>query len=267
MNQIPKKFKKDYVVAKNSYVAFKLFDVSNYEINGNNKFLDGKNICCHLLHIHNSNVVIRNLTFKNGNTKIVRNLETNQIPFSKPKGSIFQIIDGGAVLITGNSTVDFEDCKFINNTAIMCGGAISNQSIGKVTVRNCIFESNKAGHTGAAIDNLVRSCNLLVEKCSFVNNQSNIWNKFDYPHGQITVFPETKAEIRNSSFEGGSIPFDFKNTRDLKISNNIYGSYANWNENLELKRIRPLNHIFTMIQQLYWLPFKTGFNAYYRVNR
>ena len=220
----------------------------------------------HLIHIHNSNIEINNLTLTNGNTAVIRDISNKMIPFYKPKRSVFEIIDGGAVLITGKSNVTFNNCEFRNNNALMCGGAISNQSSEKAVFNNCVFENNTAGHTGSAIDNLTTNAVIEVNNCKCINNISNLWNKSGYPHGHITVFPHTTAIIKDSYFKGGSIPIDYTSESNVTLIHNKYVSYANWNDMLPTKRSNSILNRLNILMHLYWLPFKTGVNVKYKVN-
>lgn len=212
-------------------------------------------------------MLIGNLSFLGGDTTVIRSLPRTNIKFLKPKSNVFTLIDGGAVLITGHSNVIFENCEFTGNSALMCGGAISNQSSGKVVCRECVFTGNTAGHTGAAIDNLTRGSNLLIESCEFINNQSNIWNKLDAPHGQITVFPNTYAQIVDSSFEGGSIPVDYKDPGDVLLRNNKYVGFQDWDEQLLPQGSRRFVDLWRIFSKLYWLPMKARRDVYWRVNK
>ena len=203
------------------YSVFNFTNIDNKIFDGNGFKIDGNNKAVHLAVIYNcKNLTIRNIIFTNGNTEVLKYLNCKQIPFRNKKQSIFEFIDGGAVLITGNSSVTFENCKFIANKALMCGGAVSDQSTGKVVFRNCTFQDNLAGHTGSAIDNLVVNSSILVEHCNFENNISNIWYNHNAPHGQISLFPSTKAIVKISDFRGKTIPIDFYKNSELIFKNN-----------------------------------------------
>lgn len=254
-----------------TYALLNLENKHQFKINGNSKSLLGNNKVVHLMRIHNSSGTISNLTFSGGNTYTLKNIKRNHIIFRKPKGSIFEIIDGGAVVISGESEVSFINCRFENNKSLMCGGAISNQSTKKVIFNKCIFKDNSTGHTGAAIDNLIAYANIEVNNCIFEDNLSNTWNNQKGPHGQITVFPKTQATIKNCRFHGGSIPFDYESHEDIKLKNNTYTSidmWNNWKEDIPLKRYKNIIKTLSIgIKLMYWLPFKVKRNSYYRVNK
>jgi len=213
------------------------------------------------------NLTIRNTRFIGGNTNLLRKLPRHDIPYSGRKVNIFEIIDGGAVVITGNSTVHFENCDFLHNTSIMCGGAISNQSTGVVTFNRCVFEKNTAGHTGSAIDNLVEGSRLFIDHCIFRNNRSNTWNKHNGPHGQVSIFPKSHATIKNSTFKEGSTPFDFFSNATVQIHNNHYHGYRDWHETISPKRSSQIFEKILVGMKLHWILPKTIGHVYYHVPR
>ena len=234
---------------------------------GNGHFIDGKKQTVHLMKIDNCrDLKVRDVIFRNGNTGIIKNIPRNQISFPQKKTSIFEIIDGGAVVITGRSNVTFENCQFIGNKSIMCGGAISNQGTGIVKIRNCLFENNIAGHTGAAVDNLTKHANVEVVDSRFIDNISNQWLRTGAPHGQISVFPNTKASIINCSFHKGSVPFDYYQDSTIQFKDNTYTGFDHWSESLSKRQAITLLDLMNIFKNLYWIAPKTIGKVYYRVN-
>lgn len=260
-------FKGDTVTQKLIFSTFQIKDAKDICINGNGYAIKGNNKAVHLLVIHNSkNVTIKNLQFYGGNTDLIKLLPRKNIPFRKQLVSIFEIIDGGAVLITGDSTVHFENCQFINNNSLLCGGAISNQSKDVVRFTNCRFENNHAGHTGSAIDNLTKGSKIIVNNCNFINNKSNVWNNNGGPNGQISLFPETYAEITNCIFEGDTIPIDYYPDTNLVFTQNHYSNEIINKEKFSFKRNHSLYEYLKAIHKLYWILPKTIGKVRYKVN-
>ena len=183
------------------------------------------------------------------------------------RATIFEVIDGGAVLITGNSNVIFHNCKFVNNKSLLCGGAISNQSESLIDFVDCIFENNNAGHSGSAIDNLTRGSSVKIDRCKFINNQSNSWYKNAGPHGQISLFPKTTASITHSSFEGTTIPIDYYKTTGIDFFNNKY--HANWHPTVRTPKERDwsIREYGKLTRRLYWIIPKTIRLVKYRINK
>lgn len=242
-------------------------DESNFIFDGQRHSLIGNNNAVHLVKIDNSNGIIKNLNFIGGNTYLLRSLPRKDIKFKKKPTSVFEYIDGGAVVVTGNSAVTFIDCYFTDNQSVMCGGAVSNQSTGLLKFVNCTFKNNRAGHTGAAIDNLVKGSRIVVDNCKFIDNISNTWNKHGFPHGHISLFPFTKATIKNSTFLGGSIPFDYYDKSRIVLKSNSYQEYKGWSEHEPQKRsYRFFNDKVDLILQFSWLIPKTIGNVVYAVN-
>ena len=132
----------------------------NVTVNGNGHTLDGKN-SARIFSITNSNinVVLKNLVLVNGKNN-----------------------NGGA--ISGNCIA--QNCTFINNTAIVFGGAIYRGSAVECNfynntaeeggaifidkknfnIINCIFENNAASELGGAVS-LDASVYTVVENCTF----------------------------------------------------------------------------------------------------
>lgn len=262
------KLKANWKAQTYKYSAFSLLNENEYIFDGNGFEVNGNNKVVHLLTIHNCNIcIVKNVDFTNGNTEALKYIHRKDIPYRDQKCSVFEIIDGGAVVITGRSSVKFENCRFLSNKSIMCGGAVSNQSDGVVSFQDCYFENNIAGHTGSAIDNLTKNSKIVVDKSKFNNNSSNLWHKLGFPHGQISIFPQTEAEIKNSRFKLGSIPFDYYKTSKVTFTSNIYEGYSNWSEKIPTYRdISIIKDNIQLLRKIWWVLGKTFGKVYYKVN-
>ena len=99
-----------------------------------------------------NNVILNNITFMNGNSKL-----------------------GGAIILNGDvSGIVVDNCKFINNTATQNGGAIyAKGAFINSTVKNSEFASNIAAKNGGAIYFLINSSGNLFENIVFSNNMAN----------------------------------------------------------------------------------------------
>lgn len=233
---------------------------------GNGNTIDGKHRVAHLIKIHHcAKVTIRNTRFINGTSEVLKDIPRNKILFPDRKVSVFEFLDGGAVLITGASRVIIEDCHFEGNHSIMCGGAISNQSTLPVTVRNCTFTSNTAGHTGSAIDNLTPEAQLEVSHSTFSANKSNTWHMFGAPHGQISIFPKTRATIVGSTFSNGSIPVDYAESATVSLKGNSYNGYSDWKPAPKYSSRSSLIDSLRFIYKLYWVLPKMVGKVFYGV--
>ncbi|WP_296859085.1 hypothetical protein [uncultured Methanobrevibacter sp.] len=89
----------------------------NITINGNGATIDGNNVG-RIFNITANNVVLKNLTFING-----------------------YAFRGGAIF---SENLKIYDCNFINNSAIMYGGAIDGADHLNITVYNSYFRNNSA---------------------------------------------------------------------------------------------------------------------------
>ena len=95
-----------------------------------------------------------------------------------------------------------------------CGGGVSIEHRGfkdeAVLFRDCIFRENRCQVTGSAVDVLTGSYAIL-ENCLFVGNVSNTDIDFigrrdgyeynvEHGSGALTVFPDSKVEVRRCTF-------------------------------------------------------------------
>jgi len=181
--------------------------VKDIELDGSN-FIGDFN---HQLVMVGCKGIIRNCNFSGGNTR----LHGRALSVGGGYKSVFQYIDGGGVLIAGDSDIVFEDCNFTNNYSFMCGGAVSFQGRGKAVFRNCTFRNNISEHTGPAIDVLKPGNEVLIVGCKFIGNSVSRWGSA--VRGQISVFPGNVLEIAESSFSRGRSVNDIDYHGDAKI--------------------------------------------------
>ena len=206
-----------YKARKNIYALLRIGEkLSGITINASGATLDGGQVASHVIVIENADVSIQGLSIMGGDT-------LGRAVYEGAKfRSIFEAIDGAGVLVLGDSNVKIKNCNILENHSGMCGGGLSNQGIGLVEIDNCSFENNTAYHTGSAVDNLTPGSKLVIKKSSFRNNKSNQGSICGGPHGQITIFKKTKAEINNCEFIGKSFPIDAALGSEIKISNSYH---------------------------------------------
>lgn len=179
--------------------------------------LDGKNKVGHVVSIISKDrpvhVKFANVDVINGNTNdasLWRSFKRDR-PFKERK-SIYNFIDGAGVLIVGNVSAEFINCRFINNHAYMCGGGVSvQQTFGAepIIFDHCKFIKNSAGDTGSGLDILTPGSRVVLRDCLFENNHSNLFLPAHGKSGQITSFPKTKVEVINCEFRGAKIDVDY----------------------------------------------------------
>lgn len=138
-----------------------------------------------IFYITGKNVVLKNITFKNGATR-------------QKWGDFSQQRYGAAIYNTGEVTLI--NCKFENNESKSFGGAITNQLRGKLKVYNCEFINNHSHEAGAIFN---KYC-LEIQSSNFKNNSSRGYG------GAITN--EGVAKINGCEFlknkcydEGGAV--------------------------------------------------------------
>jgi hypothetical protein len=197
---------------------------------GSGARLNGAGRTAHVVIIDNADVTISGLGIFGGDTTDPAMVaRTYDGPAWR---SAYEAMDGAGVLVTGTSNVELNNIAFTYNHSGMCGGALSNQGTSLVEVMNCLFVGNTAYHTGAAIDNLTPGASIVVHKTYFQNNASNRGSKCGGPHGQVTLFPYTKAVIRHCDFVGVGPAIDAAANADLQ-------EYANKHDGRSTKATEP----------------------------
>ena len=130
-----------------------------------------------------------------------------------PKNFFF-FSDGGAIKVFGRSYPTIQNVEVVDNFTSPCGAGISVQHQGfnqaPVLIENCVLQGNRAQATGAAIDLLAGSSARIIN-CLFVGNVSNMGEdpvakqSGERPfvnNGVLTVFQNSRAEVRNCTFTG-----------------------------------------------------------------
>ncbi|MEJ2085507.1 MAG: right-handed parallel beta-helix repeat-containing protein, partial [Acidobacteriota bacterium] len=143
--------------------------------------------------------------------------------------------DGGGIKIFGRSYPILEKLVVHNNYTSPCGGGVSVEHRGfnnkAVTFRDSIFRENRTQITGAAIDLLPGSAEI-IENCLFVGNVANTGPDYlsmqgdeyqkESGSGALTVFEGSNVWVRNSTFTGNW------NGVDDKGAGNIYTDSIFW---------------------------------------
>ena len=110
-------------------------------------------------------------------------------------------VQGGAIYLAEDSSVDVNKSKFIDNSALNVGGAIASYGSGNLI--NCNFTNNNASNYGGAV--YWRSISVSQDENRFLANISDsrfISNKARYG-GAVHVF-NIKTKIISSYFENNS---------------------------------------------------------------
>lgn len=161
-----------------------------------------------------SNTVLRGFRITGANGYITKQ-QTRQLEpdITLPK-NLFFFSDGGAIKVFGRSYPRLRDLEIVDNYTSPCAAGISVQHEGHreqaVRIENCVFRNNRARVTGAAIDLLAGSQAQIVN-CLLVGNASNMGEdpvaqrSGEMPfqnNGVLTVFRNSRAEVRNCTFTG-----------------------------------------------------------------
>ena len=160
-----------------------------------------------------SNTVLRGFRITGANNFITRQNTRQMEPGPIPKNYFF-FSDGGGVKVFGRSAPVLQNLEIVDNFTSPCGAGISiqHQNSGSlpVLIENCVFLRNRAQGTGPAIDLLAGSA-ARINNCLFFGNVSNTGedpvakNSGERPfanNGILTIFWQSRAEVRNCTFTG-----------------------------------------------------------------
>ena len=189
---------KDIINVDDSYFWGIKLDIDNLIIDGNGFSIDSASKTP-IFKITGNNIILRNITFKNG--------------FSKN--------DGGSILNESN-LLTIENCTFENNEANW-GGAISNKGI-KIIFKNCNFIENKG--FGGIVHNSKGS--LDFKNCNFEGNSSNGGGLF-YSIGKFLNFHQCVFKrnfLNNVGEKNNSLIY---NSENLKFENCLFEDNLNNN--------------------------------------
>ena len=164
----------------------------------------GNTIDCSKAQLRSSSgdITLKNLKFINGNS-----------------------FNGGVINIIGSAKFTIINCTFINNQANSFGGAIYNNVVDTLAIKDCKFTGNKATTSGGAI---FSKGNVVVEKSIFENNQANVEGG--------AIHCEKSVEISNSTFNSNKVDGEaltahggaINAKKDIIIDNSIFnGNSAN----------------------------------------
>jgi len=161
-----------------------------------------------------SNTVFRGFRLTGANGFLTRKQTSEMEPSVTIPKNFFFFADGGAIKIFGRSSPTIQNVEVVDNFTSPCGAGISVQQQGlnqiPVLIENCVFLRNRAQGTGAAVDLLAGSSARIIN-CLFVGNVSNTGedvvakNSGERPfvnNGIVTIFWNSRAEVRNCTFTG-----------------------------------------------------------------
>jgi hypothetical protein len=161
-----------------------------------------------------SNTVLKGFRITGANNFVTKENTRQMEPSMTIPKNFFFYADGGAIKIFGRSSPTLQNLEVVDNFSNPCGAGISVQHQGfnqaPVLIENCVFLRNRAQSTGAAIDLLAGSSARIIN-CLFVGNVSNTGqdpvakNSGERPfvnNGVVTIFWNSRAEVRNCTFTG-----------------------------------------------------------------
>jgi len=165
-----------------------------------------------------SNTVLKGFRITGANNFVTREGTKELEPDATIPKNFFFFADGGAIKMFGRSYPTIQNVEVVDNFTSPCGAGISVQHeglrgappAGTVVIENCLFLRNRAQSTGAAIDLLAGSSARIIN-CLFVGNVSNTGEdpvakqSGERPfanNGVLTIFWNSRAEVRNCTFSG-----------------------------------------------------------------
>ena len=161
-----------------------------------------------------SNTVLKGFRITGANNFVTKEGTREMEPNTTIPKNFFFYADGGAIKIFGRSSPTIQNLEIVDNFSSPCGAGISIQQQGfnklPVLIENCLFFTNRAQSTGAAID-LLEGSSARIINCLFVGNASNMGqdpvakNSGERPfanNGVLTVFWNSRADVRNCTFTG-----------------------------------------------------------------
>ena len=147
--------------------------------------------------------------------------------------------DGGAIYLSGNSTLTVDRSEFDNNRAEYNGGAIYLFANAGLTLTNNTFTNNSSLYAGGAV-RVSSIPNVTISGNTFVDNTANeggaIWssattlvenNTFYSNNGSVTVYLYETLTLTNNTFLGTDGVTVRNASAVLHMRNNIIGSCAN----------------------------------------
>jgi Right handed beta helix region len=161
-----------------------------------------------------SNTVLKGFRITGANHFVTEKMTRRMEPDETIPKNLFFYSDGGAIKIFGHSYPTIQNLEIVDNYSSPCGAGISVQHQGfnrnSVLIENCVFLRNRTQVTGAAIDLLEGSAARIIN-CLFVGNVSNTGvdivakrsgEKPFTNSGVLTIFPNSRAVVRNCTFTG-----------------------------------------------------------------
>ncbi len=124
-------------------------------------------------------------------------------------GAVEDLRGGGAWVRTHIVMIDyctFEDCTAGSDAVNGLGGAIFDENTGGLTLRNCVFQRNRAARGGAiASTSLSPYGNTRIEDSRFSENQAHAWGGAIYAEGNLRIGLYRTGFSRNFAIEGGAL--------------------------------------------------------------
>jgi hypothetical protein len=161
-----------------------------------------------------SNTVLDGFRITGANNFVTKEGTREMEPNTSIPKNFFFFSDGGAIKVFGRSSPRVRNLEIVDNFSSPCGAGISVQQQGlnqnPMLIENCVFLRNRAQSTGAAVDLLAGSSARIIN-CLFAGNVSNTGedpvakNSGERPfvnNGVLTVFWNSRAEVRNCTFTG-----------------------------------------------------------------
>ena len=218
----------------NEWCPMGVYVFKSITINGNGHYIDGAD-ASNLMYIYGNDVVLRNITFINGNYNglyapihvFSDNVQFIDCTFINNVGSY-----GGAIDWYDGQNGALTNCRFENNTADKSGGAIAIESY-KVDINNCDFINNDAIYCGGAVYIGNRVTDQVITDSTFSRNRVENYGGAVYVGGdgctiQNTAFSDNSAKMGGAIYWNGDDGLLIQSW-DIYENEATYGGAVYWN--------------------------------------
>jgi len=176
-------------------------------------------------HAEDTLCVLKDITIINGSADaLCPQCEGGGIWISNASPKIVNVIlrnnyalDGGGIMIVGNSRSIIRDCIFEGNSSYV-GGGLMCRDYDTLTVSHCLFKNNRANQRGGAVA-IEGICQISLDNCTVSHNWS--------PNGTGIAAWDSKYIVRNSiiSFnDSGPSVFANDDSSYTFLYSDIYGN-------------------------------------------
>lgn len=155
-------------------------------------------------------------------------------------------IIGGGTMISANSSVEFNDCEFINCYSDSSSGALYITSTSEAVLNRCAFDNNK-GNSGGHI---MAGGKLIMNDCVMKNGVASVRGGAVYMNMYDADFVNCIITENEAVFNGGGIANTGSGTLTLQ-NTKIYGNHAEYGNDVYTNSGFQMDATLETLQALY----------------